>query len=84
VASSLETRVKRLEDAGGGGECPPCSGTTVGYVNGALKSVSKDGRRFTPEEVEAFEGEEEGERCPVCGGSRQEITLGRPVENLSE
>jgi hypothetical protein len=49
VASSLETRVKRLEDAGGGGECPPCSGTTVGYVNGALKSVSKDGRRFTPE-----------------------------------
>lgn len=43
MASSLETRVKRLEDAGGGGECPPGSGTTVGCVNGALKSGARMG-----------------------------------------
>jgi hypothetical protein len=54
------------------------------YVNDELESVTKDGRKFTSEEALAFESEEGNGRCPACGASRQEITLGGPVENLSE
>jgi Zn finger protein HypA/HybF involved in hydrogenase expression len=75
--SVLERRVEALEQAGGGEECPRCSGTIVVFVNGKLDSVSKQGRKFTPEEAEAFAGEEDDGRCPVCGQGRQEIAMGR-------
>ncbi len=80
----LKDRLKRLEKAAGGGECLRCSGTVVIYVNDELESVTKDGRKSTSEEAQAFGSEEGNGRCPACGASRQEITLGRPVENLSE
>jgi hypothetical protein len=72
MTTSLAARIKRLEGAsGGGGECPRCSGTTVIYLNGKLDGVSKHGRRFTPEEAEAFKSEEEQDGCcPVCGARR--------------
>ena len=73
---SLETRVRRLEDASGSGDCPRCSRSTMVYVNEVLESVTKGGRKFTPEEAEAFESEEEGGRCPVCGQGRPEIVIG--------
>ncbi len=54
------------------------------YVNDELESVTKDSRRLAPEEAEAFASDEGNGRCPMCGASRHEITLGGPVENLSE
>ncbi len=76
---NLRGRLKRLEEAAGGGECPRCSGTVVIYINDTLESVSKYGRQFTPEEAEAFVSEEGGDRCPVCGTERgPEITIGGP------
>jgi hypothetical protein len=80
----LKDRLKRLEKTAGGGECPRCSGTVVIYVNDELESVTKDGRKFTSEEAEAFASDGGNGRCPACGASRHEITLGGPVENLSE
>ena len=80
----LKDRLKRLEKTAGGGECPRCSGTVVIYVNDELESITKDGRRLAPEEAEAFASDEGNGRCPMCGASRHEITLGGPVENLSE
>jgi hypothetical protein len=71
VATSLQTRVTRLEEAtDGGGKCPRCSGTTVIYLNDKLDSVSKNGRILTPEEAQAFKAEEEDGRCPLCGTER--------------
>ncbi len=68
---SVRRRLERLEGVGGGGgECPRCSGTTIIHVNDALHGVTRHGRRFTPEEAEAFESEEEAGRCPVCGVRR--------------
>ena len=81
---NFRSRLEKLEEAAGGGECPRCSGTVVIYVGDELESVTKAGRTFTPEEAEAFEIEEEGGRCPVCGASRQEKTIGGLVEHLSE
>jgi ribosomal protein S27AE len=76
----LKDRLKRLEEAAGGGECPRCSGTVVIYVNDELESVTKAGRKFTPEEAEAFASEEEGGRCPRCGTKRgPEIRTGAPA-----
>ncbi len=81
----IKDRLKRLEKTAGGGGCPRCSGTVVIYVNDELESITKDGRRLAPEEAEAFKSEEEQDGCcPMCGASRHEITLGGPVENLSE
>jgi len=77
MATSLQRRVEALEQADGGNRCPRCSGTTVVLVNGNLWSVTKEGQKLTPEEAEAFAGEEEDGRCPVCGQGRQEIKAGR-------
>jgi Zn finger protein HypA/HybF involved in hydrogenase expression len=77
MSSVLERRVEALEQAGGGGECPRCSGTTVIIVNDELSSVTKGRRLFTPEEARAFVEEEEDGRCPVCGSGRgPEIVVG--------
>jgi hypothetical protein len=80
MASSLQRRLRRLEDASGeGGECPRCSGTVVVYVNDELDSVTKDGRKLTPDEALAFESEEAQDgRCRVCCAKGQEITIGGP------
>ena len=43
MTTSLATRIKRLESAGWGGECPRCSGTVAVYLNGRLDGVSKHG-----------------------------------------
>ena len=79
MATSLEARLRQLEDASGGRGCARCSGTTVVHLNGMLSSVSRDGRKFTPEEAVAFEYNEQDGRCPVCGTSRREITVGWAV-----
>jgi hypothetical protein len=77
MTTSLHTRVRRLEDAvGGGGECPRCSGTTVIIANGNLKSLNRNRQKFTLEEAEEFVDEEEDGRCPVCGAGRQTGTVG--------
>jgi Zn finger protein HypA/HybF involved in hydrogenase expression len=77
VATSLETRVHRLEDAAGsGGECPRCAGTTVIIVNNNVESVNRDGQKLGPEEAREFADEERDGRCPLCGQKRQEITVG--------
>ncbi len=39
------------------------------YVNGALKRVSKDGRRFTPEEAEAFEAKRRASAAQCAVGA---------------
>jgi hypothetical protein len=84
MTTSLHTRVRRLEGASyavtGGGECPRCSGTTLIHVHDALHSVSRHGRILTPEEAEAFAGEEEGGCSPVCGATRGTgIRIGSPA-----
>ena len=82
---NLRSRLKKLEEATGGGGCPRCSGTVVIYINDELESVTKDGRRLTPEEAEAFKSAEEQDGCcPVCGAQRgQEITIGTPAPRRS-
>ncbi len=70
MATNLDTRIRKLEDAGGGGECPRCSGVFAVTMNGEFSSASKDGEPMSEEEWCAFEAEEDGEgRCPVCGRS---------------
>jgi Zn finger protein HypA/HybF involved in hydrogenase expression len=77
MTTSLETRIRRLEDAtGADGECPRCSGTTVILVNGKVAGVSKYRRKLPLPEAEAFVVEEEAGRCPLCGAVRQTITVG--------
>ncbi len=79
MATGLETRVKKLEDVGGGGECPRCSGVVAVTMNDEFSSASKDGEPMSEEEYEAFEAEEDGEgRCPVCGEKPENITVGWP------
>ncbi len=80
MATSLETRLKRLEDAGGGGECPRCSGVFAVTMNGEFSSASKNGEPMSEEEYEAFEAEEDEEgRCPVCGQKPHDIKVGWPA-----
>jgi hypothetical protein len=80
MTTSPLARLERLEEwAGPGGECPRCSGTTVIIANDEVESVSfATGRRLPPDEAEAFEREEEeeGGRCPICGQTRHEVTVG--------
>ncbi len=78
MATSLATRIRHLEDASGGGECPRCSGVVGILLNGEFSSASKHGEDMTEEEYEAFEAEEEDGRCPVCGEKPAEINVGWP------
>ncbi len=78
MATSLETRVGRLEDADGGGECPRCSGVVGILLNGEFSSASKHGQPMSEEEWCQFETEEEDGRCPVCGVKPESITVGWP------
>ncbi len=75
----IETRIKRLEDAGGGGECPRCSGIFAVTMNSEFSSAGKHGVPMSEEEYEAFEAEEEDGRCPVCGEKPENITVGWPA-----
>jgi hypothetical protein len=71
--------VEALEQAGGDGECPRCSGTTVVIVNDRLESVNRNGHLFTLEEAREFVEEEEDDRCPLCGTKRgPTIRIGWP------
>ncbi len=81
MATGLATRVKRLEDSGGGGggECPRCSGVLVVSICGEPDSASKDGKDMSKEEYREFVAEEDEDgRCPVCGGKGIQITVGWP------
>ncbi len=79
MATSLETRVRRLEDTDGGNECPRCSGVLGITLDGEFRSASRHGEEMTEEEYEAFEAEEDAAgRCPVCGEKPENITVGWP------
>ncbi|MDP9481576.1 MAG: hypothetical protein M3R38_38925 [Actinomycetota bacterium] len=78
MATSLDTRIRKLEDAGGRGECPRCSGVVAVTMNGEFSSASKYGESMTEAEFEEFEDEEEEGRCPVCGEKAPEIVVGWP------
>ncbi len=81
MATGLVTRVRRLEDTGGDGECPRCSGMVVVLLGGEFSGASKHGREMSEEEYREFEAEEDDEgRCPVCGGKATEITVGWPED----
>jgi hypothetical protein len=84
VATSLETRVERLEAATGGGDgggCPRCVGTLTvvsDAVSGELRSASWNGEEITGEELRERETER---KCPRCGrridpGEATEIRIG--------
>ncbi len=81
MAASLERRVRVLEDAGGGGECPRCSGVVEIRDCGERWSATKYGRAMTEEEYLAHAAEEgpDGE-CPVCKEKPIEIKVGWPEE----
>jgi ssDNA-binding Zn-finger/Zn-ribbon topoisomerase 1 len=84
MATSLETRIQRLEGADGGGECPRCSGVLGIFLDGEFYSASRDGEEMSKEEWRAHEAEEDEEgRCPACGQKPAEITVGWP-EGLPE
>jgi len=46
------------------------------FVNDKLESVTKNSRKFAPEEAQELAAEERDGRCPVCGQEREEITVG--------
>ena len=80
MATSLERRVRVLEDAGGE-ECPRCSGIVAVLMGGEFSSAAKHGREMTEEEWRDFAAEEDEEgRCPRCGGKATEITLRWPED----
>ena len=67
--SILETRVRRLEEAGGddGGGCPRCVGTLVivsDAITGEFHSASWGGEPLSEEDTHEREAES---RCPRCG-----------------
>ncbi len=79
MATSLETRIQRLEDTNGGGECPRCSGVVEILLDGEFSSASKHGKEMSEAEYETFEAEEEPDgRCPACGQKPAEINVGWP------
>ncbi len=80
MATNLDTRIRRLEDAGGGGECPRCSGVFAVTMNGEFSSAAKHGEPMSEEEYEAFEAEEAEEgRCQDCGEKPHDIKVGWPA-----
>ncbi len=79
MATSLATRIRRLEEAGGGGECPRCSGVFAVTMNGEFSSASKHGVPMSREDYEALEAEEEDGRCPACGEKPHDIRVGWPA-----
>ncbi len=78
ATTSLKRRIRYLEDTGGGGECPRCSGVVGIFMNGGFSSAHKNGVPMTEEEWVAFEAEEENGRCPACGRKPESITVGWP------
>lgn len=80
MATGIARRLKVLEDAGGGGECPRCSGMVVVLMGGEFSGASKHGREMSEEEWRDFEAEEDQGRCPVCGAKATEITLRWPED----
>ncbi len=80
MATGLDTRIRKLEDADGSGECPRCSGVVGILMNGEFSSASKYGVPMSREEYEAHEAEEEEGRCPVCGRKPENITVGWPEQ----
>ncbi len=79
ATTSLVRRVLHLEDVGGDGECPRCSGVVAVTMNGEFSSAHKNGVQMGREEYEAFEAEEQDGRCPVCGQKPESITVGWPA-----
>ncbi len=80
ATTGLVRRVLHLEDAGGDGECPRCSGVVAVTMNDEFWSASKDGVPMSREEYEAFEDEEDEEgRCPMCGEKPHDIRVGWPA-----
>ena len=77
MATGLERRLKVLEDAGGGGECPRCSGIVATFVNGELHDASRYGKAISREEYFTLEAETglNGE-CPVCGACPIDVKAG--------
>ncbi|MDP9487400.1 MAG: hypothetical protein M3Q49_16725 [Actinomycetota bacterium] len=80
MATGLVRRVRHLEDAGGGGECPRCSGVVGIFMNGTFSSAHKNGVPMSREEYEGHDAEEEDGRCPVCGQKPENITVGWPEQ----
>ncbi len=81
ATTGLVRRVLHLEDAGGGGECPRCSGVVGVFMNGEFSSAHKNGVPMSEEEWDAFADEEEEDgRCPVCGQKPENITVGWPEQ----
>ncbi len=77
---ALVRRVRHLEDAGGGGECPRCSGVVAVTMNGEFSSAHKNGVPMSEGEWDAFEDEEEEGRCPVCGQKPEAVSVGWPEQ----
>lgn len=76
MATGLGTRIRRLEDTGGG-ECPRCSGVVGVFLSGGFWSAGKNGKDMSEEEWRELEAEEEEDgRCPVCGRKPENITVG--------
>ena len=75
MSSSIERRLKALEDASGDDECPRCSGLMATFINDELDNASRYGKAISREEYFTLEAQEgpNGE-CPVCGELPVEIT----------
>jgi len=79
---TLKTRVRRLEEAGGGDEgCPRCVGTLIvvgNALNDRFHSASWNGEPLSEEELRERQTEA---KCPRCGrkkdpDERAEIKVG--------
>ncbi len=67
MSSSIERRLRVLEDASGGDECSRCSGIVATFINGELVHANRYGKSISREEYFALESQEGPDgRCPVC------------------
>lgn len=74
MSSSMERRLRVLEDASDGDDCPRCSGLTATFINGELDHASRYGESISREEYFTLEAQEGPDgRCPVCGELPVEI-----------